>query len=70
MRELMDIIKSRRSTRSFIPNKLPPREQVEQLVLAAQWAPSGMGKYLWHLCCFRLAFHFPFHPKEEILCAN
>ena len=48
MRELMDIIKSRRSTRSFIPDKLPPREQIEQLALAAQWAPSGMGKYLWH----------------------
>lgn len=48
MRELMDIIKSRRSTRSFVPGKLPPRAQIEQLVEAAQWAPSGMGKQLWH----------------------
>lgn len=48
MRELMDIIKSRRSTRAFVPGKLPPREQIEQLVEAAQWAPSGMHKYLWH----------------------
>lgn len=48
MRELMDIIQSRRSTRAFVPGKLPPREQIEQLILAAQWAPSGMGKQLWH----------------------
>lgn len=48
MRELMDIIKSRRSTRAFVPGKLPPREQVEQLVEAAEWAPSGAGKFLWH----------------------
>lgn len=44
MPELMDIIKARRSTRAFVPGKLPPRAQVEQLVEAAQWAPSGMGK--------------------------
>lgn len=48
MRELMNIIRSRRSTRAFQPGKLPPREQIEQLVEAAQWAPSGMGKQLWH----------------------
>lgn len=46
MRELMDIIQSRRSTRAFVPGKLPPREQIEQLVCAAQWAPSGMSKQL------------------------
>lgn len=48
MRELMDIIKSRRSTRAFVPGKLPPRAEIERLVEAAQWAPSGMGKQLWH----------------------
>ena len=48
MRELMDIIKSRRSTRAFVPGKLPPREQIAQLVEAAEWAPSGAGKFLWH----------------------
>jgi len=47
MAELMEIIKSRRSTRAFKP-ELPPREQIMQLVEAAEWAPSGMGKYLWH----------------------
>lgn len=47
MSELMEVIKARRSTRAF-KSELPPREQIMQLVEAAQWAPSGMGKYLWH----------------------
>lgn len=47
MSDLMQIIKSRRSTRAF-ESKLPPKEQIMQLVEAAEWAPSGMGKYLWH----------------------
>ena len=47
MFELMDLIKARRSTRAF-RSELPPREQVLQLVEAAEWAPSGMGKFLWH----------------------
>ena len=44
MRELMNIIRSRRSTRAFQPGKLPPREQIEQLVEAAQWAPQRYGQ--------------------------
>jgi len=47
MSELMNIIKSRRSTRSF-KDGLPPRDQIMQLVEAAGWAPSGIGKFLWH----------------------
>lgn len=47
MSELMQVIKSRRSTRAF-RGELPPREQIEQLTEAAEWAPSGMGKFLWH----------------------
>ncbi|MGI6181214.1 MAG: nitroreductase family protein [Agathobaculum sp.] len=47
MSELMNIIKSRRSTRAFQP-ELPPKEQIMQLVEAAEWAPSGVGKFLWH----------------------
>lgn len=48
MRELMDIIKARRSTRAFVAGKLPPREQIEQLVEAGEWAPNGMGIQGWH----------------------
>ena len=47
MSNLMQIIKSRRSTRAFKP-ELPPKDQIMQLVEAAGWAPSGMSKYLWH----------------------
>lgn len=47
MSELMQIIKSRRSTRAF-RSELPPREQILKLTEAAEWAPSGMGKFLWH----------------------
>ena len=47
MSDLMKVIQSRRSTRAF-ESKLPPKEQIMQLVEAAEWAPSGMGKYLWH----------------------
>lgn len=48
MQDFMDIIRSRRSTRAFVPDKLPPREQIMQLIEAASWAPSGKHKYLWH----------------------
>lgn len=47
MSELMQIIQSRRSTRAFKPD-LPPRESIMKMVEAAEWAPSGMGRYLWH----------------------
>lgn len=38
MSELMNIIKSRRSTRAFKP-ELPPVEQIRRIVEAAEWAP-------------------------------
>ena len=61
MSELLTVIKARRSTRAF-QSGLPPKEQILQLVEAAEWAPSGMGKFLWHFTviynakkCLRLA---------------
>lgn len=47
MSNLMEVIKSRRSTRAF-KSELPSKDQIMQIVEAAEWAPSGMGKYLWH----------------------
>lgn len=47
MSHLMDVIKSRRSTRAF-QSALPPKDSILQLVEAAEWAPSGRGKFLWH----------------------
>ena len=43
MSNLMQIIKSRRSTRAF-KSELPPKDQIMQMVEAAEWAPSGMGQ--------------------------
>ena len=61
MSELLSVIKARRSTRAF-QSGLPPKKQILQLVEAAEWAPSGMGKFLWHFTviynakkCLRLA---------------
>ncbi len=47
MSDLMQVIKARRSTRAFKPD-MPPKDQVMQLVEAAEWAPSGRGLYNWH----------------------
>lgn len=47
MAELMQAIRARRSTRAF-RKELPPKDQIMKLTEAAEWAPSGMGKYLWH----------------------
>lgn len=47
MSELMQLLQSRRSCRTFLP-ELPPREQIAQLVQAALWAPSGKNQQLWH----------------------
>ena len=49
MPELMDIIKARRSTRAFVPGKLPPRAQVEQLVEAGRQA-AWVSNYGTLLC--------------------
>ncbi len=47
MSELMSIIKTRRSTRKF-KSELPPKDQILQIAEAGEWAPSGVGKFLWH----------------------
>lgn len=43
MNEVMQVIKGRRSTRSYRPDAVP-RELVEQVVEAGTWAASGMGR--------------------------
>ncbi len=47
MREILKVIKERRSTRAFKPAQLPI-ETIQQIVEAGTWAPSGMGKQGWH----------------------
>ena len=43
---LMELIKARRSIRIFTPEKLP-RAELEELILAGQWAPSGSNAQAW-----------------------
>jgi nitroreductase len=45
-RDIFDIIRSRRSTRSFSDREVP-REQVDRLLDAAIWAPSGSNSQSW-----------------------
>lgn len=47
MREIMKVIKERRSTRAFKPSQIP-MDTVKQILEAGTWAPSGMGKQGWH----------------------
>ena len=62
MSDFMNIIKSRRSTRAFKP-ELPPIEKIEKLIEAAEWAPSGMGKYNWH-------FSVVYNPEKTLKLAR
>ena len=45
-REMLDIIRSRRSTRSFTEQPAP-RESLDLLLEAAIWAPSGSNSQSW-----------------------
>lgn len=44
---ILDIIKARRSIRSFLPKKIPD-ECLSLILEAAQWAPSACNQQLWH----------------------
>jgi nitroreductase len=46
MRQLSDIIKSRRSIRAFDSN-VPPREIIQECLEAATWAPSATNQQPW-----------------------
>ena len=45
--EFMDVIKSRRSIRKFKPDAVP-KADIEQMIEAATWAPSGSNQQNWH----------------------
>lgn len=47
MNEVMNIILTRRSTRAFTAQPVE-QDKLEQIVTAAQWAPSGMNRQNWH----------------------
>ncbi len=47
MNEVLSVIHARRSTRAFT-NKQISRTDLETILEAGQWAPTGMGKQMWH----------------------
>ena len=50
------------SGRDFKP-ELPPVEQIRRIVEAAEWAPSGMGRYNWH-------FSVVYNPEKTLKLAR
>ena len=44
MNETLKILETRRSCRSFVPEKLPSQEDLEAIIRAGTYAASGMGK--------------------------
>jgi nitroreductase len=44
--EFLEILKSRRSIRKFMPDPVPAAD-VEKIITAASWAPSGTNKQNW-----------------------
>ena len=49
MADILELIKTRRSTRSFTPEQIS-RNQLEQILEAGAWAPSGNSFQGWHFC--------------------
>lgn len=54
MNEVLQVIRARRSTRAFTAEQVS-RADLEAILEAGEWAPSGMGKYLWHFAAVRNA---------------
>ena len=44
--ELLDLLRTRRSTRKFKPDPIPD-EYIEKIIEAARWAPSGANGQPW-----------------------
>jgi nitroreductase len=44
--EFLNILKTRRSVRRFLPD-LVPKSHIEMMITAASWAPSGTNKQNW-----------------------
>jgi len=45
-RDILSIIRERRSTRMY-KKKAPPEEEIEKLLEAGRWAPSGLNNQPW-----------------------
>jgi len=49
---LLEILKSRRSVRKFLPDPVPEHD-IEKIITAASWAPSGTNHQNWHFTVVR-----------------
>jgi nitroreductase len=49
--ELLDVIRSRRTAKSFLPT-VPPREVIEEMLEAAVWAPNHRMSEPWRFFVF------------------
>ncbi|MFX1495591.1 MAG: nitroreductase family protein, partial [Promethearchaeota archaeon] len=47
--ELIDLIKSRRSVRNFIYEKID-NESIKEIIECGRWAPSGQNNQPWKVC--------------------
>lgn len=54
MNEVLKNIHARRSTRAFTDQQVS-RADLDAILDAGQWAPTGMGKQLWHFSAIRNA---------------
>ncbi|HBU68920.1 MAG TPA: hypothetical protein DEE98_00885 [Elusimicrobia bacterium] len=45
--ELLKVLKTRRSVRRFLPGSIPESD-INKIILAASWAPSGTNHQNWH----------------------
>ncbi len=61
-KELIQIIKSRRSIRNFVFQKIN-QEVIEDILDCGNWAPSGMNTQPWKVCVVE-------HPTVKQLVAN
>jgi nitroreductase len=48
---LMDVVRARRSVRSFEPGRSVPRETLLRIMEAGRWAPSGANAQHWDFIC-------------------
>jgi len=50
--DILDLIKSRRSVREFT-DELIDDQQIEKILEAGRWAPSGLNNQPWRFCIIR-----------------
>jgi nitroreductase len=50
--EFLEVLRTRRSVRKFLPDPIP-EEDIEKIITAASWAPSGTNHQNWHFIVIR-----------------